>query len=157
MYFDELETDRSYLSASGASYFDTTPWTASSNLFVRRMAANIKTGMLIQGMEREALAQVLATAVSTRKCGLTVEVESLDGTAGGSFNWRVVGLYDYFVCPWQADSAGNLELALQAMHHTRPKFFLSLIPQERFWVHTEHALHDDGVDWNDSWIQQRMQ
>jgi hypothetical protein len=151
MYFDDLETDLSYLSQQVAINSARKNWPISGNRFELRMAANLKPGSKLFGIERAALCRVLSTATATRQLGITVDIETIDGSNGDAFNVEVLGVIDNFISPWKADNAANLELALARMHFTRPTFVLSIIPRGMFWVHSEYALGGLEFDWATVW------
>lgn len=154
MEFEDLETDLSYLHGGAGNYFDPSPWVNTDNRFELRMASNLRAGSVMPALSLDTLERVVAAAVVRGQQAMTISVTAADG-AEGLFRCEVVAVHEYYLCPRLADTASNFQLAIASLTHERPDLFLTLLPEGRFWVHTEYALPAGVLDWAEQWLNAR--
>lgn len=156
MEFEDLETDISYLAGGAGSYFDSTPWVKTENRFEIRMAENLKVGSLMPSVSLETLERVVAGSVVRQGNALTIHITA-SGDAKGHLRCEVVAAHEHYLCPRQADSAANFRLAVETLSAERNDLFLTLLPEGRFWVHSEHALPAGVLDWAEQWLSAKKE
>lgn len=146
MEFPDLTTDTSYLQACAADFFDYSPWETTTNPFERRMAMNLTEGTVIESIDIATLGRVLGTATKLRRQAITVDL-TCSADVDGRMSATVVGIFSYYVAPTAVDSACNFALALSEVPKSRKCFFVSVTPENKFWVHSEQALASGEQDW----------
>lgn len=146
MEYPDLATDTSYLHLVGDEPKDPAPWKISTNPFERRMAMNLCEGTVISPITPSGLGRVLGTATRIRRQALTVDISLIAGEPP-LISATVVGIYSHFQPPYSVDTASHFDLALREVSKSRGCFFVSVTPENEFWVHSEQALAHGDEDW----------
>jgi hypothetical protein len=153
MDFSDLLPDTSYLQAD-AVRVDQAPWVTTDNPFERRMAMNLSLGTSIAAIDITTLGRVLGTASKLRRQAFTVD---LSFSACGPIKATVAGVFSYFAEPENLDTAANFDLALTEVSKSRKCFFVSVTPENKFWIHSEHALAAGENDWAENMRSSHLQ
>lgn len=149
MDLTNTETDTSYLDSAEALLFDHSPWEQSSNPFERRMAMNLAEGCVIYSIDIASLGRVLGTATRLRRQSISVDLAET-AEYSGRFRVKVTAIHSYYLAPANTDSAANFPLALKETSKHRSCFFVSVTPENQFWVHSEQAKPANEQDWADA-------
>lgn len=113
-------------------------WPAKRNVFIDRMAGQLKPGVTGRLALSDFTALVSAATSQRPNCvhdfRVTVDVDG-DGTTHVAFT--VLHLAMNGMVPLSADNSGFFEYAMRWMGKNRPEFTLSVFGSEFFWVHVE--------------------
>lgn len=133
MSWVEIDTDLRYLQLADSEPEPLLPtirhWPPVSNLFERRLAANVRNRSRLR-LDTAVFVRVVGLAAQLHNSTITLDVE----VRGGQVEAQVVAVTRYLMPPITADVAGALAFALRWFADRDEAFCLSISPEHIFWI-----------------------